>query len=213
MQFIKQSFKNSLSHFFPIITYGVFIFIATVSVIVASYQKLPLTGLTRDPAAIFETTPFVGLISNFGNLLWAVTASVCLFSGLILRNLDHKRDATFMISSGLVCSMLLIDDFLMIHEYIFPIYFSIGEEFVFLAYFIIIISYLFFFRKKVLKTNFVLLITAFVFFGCSILMDYFIGYSILATFIEDTLKTFGICTWFIYFSNEAFSSLQKKQGK
>jgi len=142
---------------------------------------------------------YVGIVSNIGFLVWASAASICLFSAAVLRQEAGKREwYLFLLFSGFITSMLLLDDFLLLHVVV-PNYLHIPEMLVYLGYGLLISLYLIRFRTMVLKTEFLLLLFAFGFFGLSIIIDAglidFYGQNLF----EDGFKLFGIVSWATYF--------------
>ena len=78
---------------------------------------IPLGNFTRDPAAVAKYHPAIGIVSNIGILYWCATASICFFCFAVLRNLEKQREfQRFILSSGLITSLLLVDDFFLLHE-------------------------------------------------------------------------------------------------
>jgi hypothetical protein len=47
--------------------------------------QVPFGMLTRDLAEITHASPFLGVISNIGILLWCSSAAICMLSFLLLR--------------------------------------------------------------------------------------------------------------------------------
>jgi len=102
-----------------IILYCMCLLLLVFAFLIGNKYNIPLEQITGDPAVIFSAHPFTGIISNIGVLLWCATTSICLFSGLFLLSFENKKEAVFLISSGVFSFILLIDDFFMFHDYIF----------------------------------------------------------------------------------------------
>ncbi len=106
----------------------------TLTVIVCSIYDAPIVKFTRDPASIAEISPFHGLLSSIGVLLWCSTAVAALFSYFLLRKSGDKSEFKgFLLTGGLLTSMLLVDDYFMFHDWILP-KLGIGEHAVFLFF-------------------------------------------------------------------------------
>lgn len=184
-----------------------------IAVVVASLQmEVSIAAFTRDPASVAHIHPFIGVVSNIGVMLWTATATICLFSWAILRhNLDEMRFSTFLLCSGLMTTLLLLDDFFLLHETIFPIYFGAPEKVVFIGYAGLILCGMVMFKKCILKTEYLILLIAVGFFGLSLFIDTFQdriesfigGWRIL---FEDGFKLLGIVGWFGYFLRCCFIS-------
>ena len=171
---------------------------------------------TRDTNAIAGTHPFVGLVSNIGIIIWTLTAAVSLFSGIIIFICSNKKKiAAFLLFSGLVTTQLMIDDFFQLHEVIYKCYFGIDEKVIFAIYIILVIMGLIIFRRIILETRSVILISACVFFVLSLLVDHFHYYvngivgPDIRILLEDGLKLFGIVGWFGFFARFSYFELEK----
>ena len=172
-------------------------FIMLFIVAFVSFQlHVPVSKSTRDPAAILNVNPFLGILSNIGILFWCACAAICFFSFAVLRNKAISGEfPAFFLLSGLITSALLLDDLFLFHEKIFPGYFHIHEKVVFLGYAIMILLYLMRFRISILETEFVLLLFAFGFFGLSIIVDTLPETLLTWHYLfEDGFKLFGVVT-------------------
>ncbi len=229
-------------HLLSIIILYIAILILIFCVIFISWKTgIYLKVFTRDPAvtaglnglnSIFdvknnslladaEHNPLVGLLSNIGILFWCSSASLYLFSFTILRN-KKKTDrnqrsdfALFCCFFGFLTLMLLLDDLFLFHEAIFPNLLNISEEVVYTCYLAVIFFGIVRFRKTIVKTNFYLLLLAFLWFGFSIIIDLF-GFSIIVLYepldaivlFEDGFKLLGIVSWFSYCAETCFSHIR-----
>lgn len=179
-------------------------------------NRIPVASLTRDPLAIAEGHFYWGTLSNIGILLWCSTVAICLFSAWLIREIERKKEfRQFFQFSSFVTSVLLFDDFFLLHEEAFPNYLGIAENSVYLGYGIIILLYLVKCRKTILKTDFILLLLAFGFFGLSVVSDSFPTVTGLLgkdgeVILEDGLKQMGIVSWFTYFARTC--AIQLKQA-
>ncbi len=189
------------------------------AVVVASSQMgVSLAMFTRDPATVAQIHPLIGVVSNFGVMLWTASATICLFNWAIFRHsLNETRFATFLLCSGLLTLLLLFDDFFLLHEFIFPHYFGVSEKIVFLGYGGLMIFWMVTFRKCILKTEYLILLIALGFFGLSLFIDVFqrriqsiIGNSRIL--FEDGFKLLGIVGWLGYFLRCCLLQLGNKTG-
>ncbi|MDJ0650352.1 MAG: hypothetical protein QNJ60_16785 [Xenococcaceae cyanobacterium MO_188.B19] len=188
-------------------------------VVFVSYKTgVSINDFMNDPAAIAKTNPFLGAVSNIGILFWCAAASICFFSFALLRNSSSRNNLTiFLLASGFLTTILLLDDLFLFHEenwnsreFLFPNVTFLSEKIFFISYLVIVLCYLTKFIRVILKTDFVLLLLAFLFFGISISIDFFnislFDYAIL----EDGAKLFGIVSWFGYFSVICFKAIQQE---
>jgi hypothetical protein len=166
---------------------------------------------TRDPAAIINSHPFIGALSNIGILFWCATAAIAFFSAAFLRLHMVKGELLgYLLSFGSITLILMLDDLFLVHEMIFPNYFFIIEEVPFALYGLMVLLWLFRFRQRILTTDFLLLLLAFGFFGLSIGVDVLEGWlaSSLTYLFEDGFKLFGIVTWFTYGLRTSLQALE-----
>lgn len=162
---------------------------------------IPLGDLTRDPSAIMNYQFYNGLLSYLSIVGWGATTTVCLF-GALLVNSDHELKAfrSFLIVSGLLNGVLLLDDTLMLHEHVFPELLGIPEYVVYGLYGALASIYLLYFLPQVIGSEFLFLTIALMFFTLSILLDKALPTSDMVTFAEDSVKLFGIIFWLTYFT-------------
>lgn len=166
--------------------------------------------MTRDPVQIMHGNPFYGFLSNMGIILWCATGSICLFSAVLLRQSEKKsRTASFLFYSGLITFLLMMDDFFMLHEIIFPEFLGIPENLIYIVYIFLIGFYLFRFRSHILETDYTILILSFLFLGFSLVIDRLPFYMPGHFIFEDGLKFFAIVTWIGYFIRACNQALCK----
>lgn len=201
--------KKSL---FIISTYLICISLLAITYIVANKYNIDYKIITGDPLLTYNAHPFTGIISNIGVLLWCIASSICLFSGLLLLNENQKKTGLFLISSGILTFVLLIDDFFMFHDYIFYSFkqFKITQPITYTTYGVLTLWYIYTFIRTILKTNYILLCIAFAFLGLSVIVDLVFESKGFQYFIEDGLKFIGIISWMLYFSTTSFKLLSKK---
>jgi len=186
-----------------ITTFSILLYTMTLVFMVLVYvtsikYNIPFKEITGDPALTFKAHPFTGIASNIGVLLWAGACSILIFSYVILKD---KKEHIFLLCSGLITGILLIDDLFMLHDYIF---YAIGlnQYVMYGIYVVIFIAYFGFFKKTILQSpQIILLILAFGFLGSSVLLDITLENDGLQYFFEDGLKLLGITSWFLFYTN------------
>ncbi len=173
-------------------------------------QQLDIGQFTRDPAALTDSSPFIGLLSSIGVLFWAATAAICYFSALILWQQKQHSKALFLLAAGLITSLLLLDDLFMFHEVVFPMYLNFGEKITFVLYAAIVGSFLWGFRQQILGTDYTILLIALGLLGFSVLADrIFSDIGSWGYLVEDGPKLFGIVAWFAYWTLIARTTLNR----
>ncbi len=87
-----------------ILTFVPSLLILTAMLFGKIFFKLHISRLTRDPAAITGQSPLIGIISNIGGITWLASATVCIFSAIILYGYTSKNIFVFSVVSGLLSS-------------------------------------------------------------------------------------------------------------
>lgn len=230
---VLTKISTQLVRLFPIIIklYTPILILLLLVVFISFKTGISIGVFTSDPALIAgdnglsslvnaTTNPFVGVVSNIGILFWCISASICFFSFAILQKIqkiDSKRWSNlsyFLFFSGLITSILLLDDLFLVHESIVPKLLNISQKVTYSFYAAAIFCWILRFRKTIFKTEWKILFLAFLFFGFSMVMDEFIpSISIYLTglseqdsqfLFEDGFKLFGIVSWLAYFVRVCF---------
>lgn len=186
---------------------AILILIAVAMISVLSQISIP--SLTRDVTAIANIHPLSGVLSTLSILLWCMTASITIFSAFILRHYEQAKTFKFLFISSLLSTYLMLDDAFLFHEVLAYKYFSIDEKIVYLTLGITVFVYLVSFRKIILKTNYSVLLLAFVFLTISVLTDgildpWFWSLGHWEYFIEDGAKWLGIASWCSYYVHTSY---------
>jgi hypothetical protein len=198
--------------------------------IFSSVRGIELSILTQDPAAVFShmiadlvavaPEPFleleqfkipvyIGFVTKVGVLLWCIAATACFLIAHILARVPQRKanlQMMFFSQAGLISTLLLLDDFFMIHEKVMPVYFGISEKVLFSGYMLMVLAYLRRWLSKILATDYLILLLSFSFFGLSIAIDLIPNHKI--TFIEDAAKFLGIVGWCAYFVRTGIKELE-----
>ena len=188
--------------------------ILVLLLVIGLQDRVPFHDLTRDPLAIAILPFYYGVVSNVGAIVWAGAASICLFvffstSGTVL----PKRMRSYLLFSGLLTSMLLLDDLFLLHEQFFPEYMGIGKRIVIACYGALTILHFAVFRRIVQETEYLILVVAFAFFGLSLFVDLVPSDSLPFFWrftnyvVEDGAKLLGITSWLVYFSRVSAAAL------
>ena len=165
--------SSSLLPLVYIPAYGVLFLLVVVNL----QTGIPIATLTRDAAAAAHAPFYAGMVSNMGALFWSTAAAICLFSAALLRAWSDKSDkskknghtdsALFLLFSGLITTLLMLDDVFFLHEEIIPNVLGISQKRVYAGYGLLMCVYLVRFRATILNTEFLLFL-----FACGSLMSY-----------------------------------------
>lgn len=202
-----QQIKSLTSILLPsyLIIFGLLLSIA----LIGEYFQIPVSKFTRDPIHVLNGHPFTGVLSNIGILFWCSTAAICFFGSAILWMNKSTNNSKFLLFSGMITLLLLLDDLFMLHEIMIPKYLHIPEAGVYAGYLIIVLIYLVKFREEILKAEYTLLNFALGFFALSLVTDFFSDDKELKYLIEDGFKLLGIVTWFLFFVRTCFILTQE----
>ena len=180
------------------------IFIGTV-VILHLWKGVGIDKLTRDPAAITGTRPYIGFLSNIGIFFWSATATVCFFGAAYMaKRQDSLMVMRFLRASGLLTLYLGLDDTFLLHEDLLPGHLGIWEPLIYVGYAAFGLFYLLRFYAVILDTEYLLLMVAFFFLGISVSLDVIWDQNIIrlpsriAFLAEDGAKFVGIVSWLVY---------------
>lgn len=187
------------------------ILIALLTAVFASTVKnIPLDTFTKDPLSISNAPFYFGFFSNLGIMFWTASIMTCWFVAYRVFYSGTKNDFRFMLWSGIVTLIMTVDDLFQLHETVMPAYFSISSNMVYITYINIYLIYFIRFRKKILKSEFITLIIAFLFLGLSTIIDLLPLPIPKDTFLEDALKLFGTVSWFVYYFRTSNEVLDRK---
>ncbi|NEZ54416.1 hypothetical protein [Adonisia turfae] len=201
----------------------IYLFVIALIVVIWLQTLISPELLLRDVFTLTDVPPYYGLLSNFGIFLWCTTASVSLFSAVILSYKKRERGfSLFFLFFGLISLILMLDDGLLLHESVVPkileniFSYNTAEMLLPLSYGSAVIYSLLKFRKIILNTNYKFLFLALLFLFFSLVADHLIplpdggrywlrdGENFL---IEDGFKLLGIVTWSFYFIQTSLSRI------
>jgi hypothetical protein len=211
-RFSLSAVIGQLSETWKTIVFGIFISLggAGFTVWIAKLTGNPIWMLAKDPAEIKRFPPYIGMLSNWGVILWVVTATICLFSAALLKR-QKASDATirFLAASGIFSLLLGIDDLYMMHERLLPRMFHMPEIFFYILYFFVLAAYLIYFIPQILKYDYLLFLAALLFFAFS--RQFFIKIPYFSQFntTGDMLKYFGIVFWLAFFYRTALHEVNE----
>lgn len=171
----------------------------------------PLASFTRDPTALLQASPFLGLLSNLGVLLWCACAAVCCFTAALLRGAPRSRSpAPLLLCSGLFTAALLADDLFRIHDWFFPTVAHLRQEAIYAGYLAMALLFLARFRAAIRRAHAGLLLAlSLTAFGLSVGADVLPPAAAPWHYLfEDGLKFLGIVGWFGYWLTNSYRFLR-----
>lgn len=181
--------------------------------IVSHYsERITLSYLTRDVAAIADLPFYAGLVSQVGALIWAASLAICMFTLFTMgkRDQDLKAPRRLLFQASILTAALLFDDVFQFHEEIGEDYLGISEKVSVVALASLALFFLFSNVREILTSEYLILGLALALLGLSVFLDAAdfedfgrIGRFFneqLQTFAEDGLKFAGLVTWLVYFA-------------
>lgn len=164
-----------------------------------SQQSGVIPFLTRDAAYTVNLSPLLGALSTLGLLLWAATVAICFFTARLV----NGQRKTFLQGAGLLTTLLLADDMLQLHEWVFWRY----DRWFYLMYGAALLLLIGIFRDLIRGSDFLIIFLAGGFFMTSIAIDVLRYPGDLWVLIEDGAKLLGQCSWLNYFWGVASQGL------
>lgn len=202
---------QQIIHIFPTVLISIAISLggAAVTVWVARITDNPIWKLAKDPAQVMDFPPYIGLLSNWDALLWMASATICLFTSLVIKNSQlNFRTYRFIFLSGILSFILAVDDIFLLHDLVLPRLLDMPE---FLFYFIYVLTlgtYILFFWRDISKYDYLLFIIAFILFGLS--RGFFLPRFLRAYMTtNDMLKYFGIVFWLAFFYKASMQEIMR----
>jgi hypothetical protein len=197
-----MTFREQIKNLTPIlvIIFAITLMVLSLVIKLGLDHNIRLNYFTKDPTQIMGAPFYVGLFSNVGILLWCGSVIICFFARSLMPATEKEKTMRlFLLFSGFVTMLLMLDDLFLLHEEVFPTYFGIPEKGVFVIYSNILLLYAIIFRETILKTEYLLLGFGFFLVGASTFVKRIPMPIPEDTFLEDAVKLFGIICWFTYF--------------
>jgi hypothetical protein len=183
-------------------------------------ERITLSYLTRDVAAIADLPFYAGILSQMGGLLWAASLAICVFALMTLgkQNQPFTASKRLLFQASILTAVLLFDDVFQFHEEIGEDYLGISEKVSVLAIVFLGLFFLFSNLREILNSEYLILGLALGLFGGSVFLDaadledfgrigkFFSDQ--LQTFAEDGLKFAGITTWLVYFARYGYQKIR-----
>lgn len=192
-------------------------------ILIAHFNGLKSHILFDDVYEIADSR-LAGIISNLGILLWTAVCSICFFTYFVIEGSLNRAKSwkKFFFFSAILSLVLLLDDFLSIHElgddilvFFIPIEATrtiknICELSFFAVYGIGLLAYLWIFRNLIYQTEYLfLLITIFLLF-LTLVFD-MLETAMFPHFylFEECFKLLAIATYTLYFARLGKQKIQE----
>jgi hypothetical protein len=163
---------------------------------------IAIAELVRDPISFTELPLYTGSLSNLGIMIWSGAGAICFFAwGMLRSRSGDRRVPRFLLTSGIFTTILVLDDFFLLHEEVLPDL-GIPQNLVLGAYVVFTLAFVYWFREPILRTRYLLLVLAGLGFGVSIGVDVLVHVGLIwpLFLLEDGAKLFGIVSWTAYYA-------------
>lgn len=198
-----------------------FLLFLVAGILTQIVPNLSIQDFLRDVTAIGDIPFYSGSISQLGLLLWSAATMVCFFTYFALKKINpsRKQSLNLLMFGGLLSGYLMLDDTYMLHEEVFEELFEnlnfFPEKTAMLLLGIAMLSFIYFNRWEILKSDYGLLFLAYAFLGISVFFDAFpsrfyeeIQYAErIEYYIEDGAKFTAIVTWVTFFARYGYQQL------
>jgi hypothetical protein len=207
-----MNLREQLKNITPllVIVYAATTALLSIVILLGIEYNIELDYFTQDPAAITRSPFYIGFFSNVGVMLWCASAVACMLAWRVIPATEQTRNVrAFLLASSALSFLLLFDDLFMMHEEVYPVYFGIPENAVYLFYLNLALIYTVVFREIIFNSEYVFLILAALLIGVSTVIDTMPMPIPEDSFLEDTFKLFGIVSWFLFYIRYSFAEMKK----
>lgn len=194
--------RISLERQLRLVTPLIFVWaLAGAALLAAGLQtRVPLRNLLLDPVALGDLPWYSGLLSNLGMLAWTIAAASAVGGAWVAQQTDRPSAARFLAAGGVVATVLLFDDLLLLHSNVLPKALGTSKTMAMLLVVMPAMVWLAVFLGEISRTRWAILVAAVASFGTSVAADQILhprGSS--ALMFEDGAKFLGVLAWSLYF--------------
>lgn len=186
-----------------LITWLLTVLALLTAIFVSTVKGIALDVFTQDPNAQMNAPFYMGFFSNLGVIIWSAALTICFYCAYRLPVGADNRNREFLLASGGITLLMALDDLFQLHELVFPQYFNISGNMVYLTYVNVYLIYGIRFRRQLLQSDFLALGLAFFLLGLSTIIDLLPLPLPKDTFLEDAIKLLGAVTWLVYYTRTA----------
>ena len=153
--------KNLLNLFYISILPSIIVYLITIGI--SNLYKIKPILVIRDLAQTCGYPIGVGMISNFGILLWGSSAAISLF--VSISKLAERKISKLLLMGGIFSTILCLDDFFLLHDR------YIGPDFLYVSYISMTILMSIKFWKVILRIGPLPILISLFFLSLSIFSD------------------------------------------
>ncbi|MFN8153988.1 MAG: hypothetical protein U0Y08_06830 [Bacteroidia bacterium] len=171
-----------------------------LAIFASTMKDIPLDTFTQDPNAQLNAPFYLGFFSNVGIIIWSAAMTICFYCAFSMPSVADNHNREFLLASGVITLLMALDDLFQLHEDVFPKYFSISENMVYITYLNLYLIYFIRYRRQLLNSDFIALGVSFFLLGLSTIIDLLPLPLPKDTFLEDAIKLLGAVTWMVYYT-------------
>lgn len=158
---------------------------------------------SKEPAESLSGEAYVGWLAHLTVLTWAGAAATSLFAGFLLRVGGSAASATFLLALGSFTALLVLDDFFLLHESVYP-RLGVPEEGVYITYGVLVLVLARRFTARLRGHAVLLAVVAPLFWGTSVGFDFVQEtWGVSLHLLEDGAKTVGVAMWSVFLVDAA----------
>ena len=166
--------------------------------------EITFPDLTANPISHLAVPFYQGILQRIGIILWGGTVLITLFTYYNLEPSENLLEIRkFLLSSGIFFGYFLIDELLLIHNFIFPIVLNIHQLLVLILYAVTTLIFLLRFRNILNDKYSGVFLIAILFLGLSMIIDILSYLKVIQFeiryFLDDGAKFLGIFNLFVYY--------------
>lgn len=177
-----------------------------IFVLAASRLGIEFKVFSKEPVETFGGQRYTGYFAHVVVLVWQVSATAALLAGVTLRLAGHRAVSTMLLAGGALSALMVVDDFFLLHEYIYPRV-GIHEEMVYVAYGLLTAAFAWAFRRR-LGSDLLLLGGAYACWAASVTFDFVQEtWGIHLHLGEDGVKAIGTALWSAFMIRIALRAL------
>ena len=196
--------KGGLVHFWKHFKWIVCIWVF-FGIVIALFATngVKMAHLSRDPASLTGLPVHYGLLSNLGILIWTAGASIALFSSFLL---PAGKERSLLRWAGLLTFILIIDDFFLLHDSVFPGVLGLSENYLY-GFYLLAFPLFFLLHARIIleRTEFRILAIGLFLLGVSLSMDLELLPGGID--VEDGFKIAGMAAYAYYWMLASFHLL------
>lgn len=172
--------------------------------LIGYYFQLPFQDLTANPLSQFNIPFYQGILQRIGLILWGFVVILPLFTYSVLDSSNILRETKrFLLFSGVFFGYFLIDELLLIHNFIVPKILNVHQLLILILYVAANLFFLLRFRKILCINYLWIFMIAISFLGLSMIIDILSYLKVIhfeiRYFLDDGAKFLGIFNLFIYY--------------